>query len=122
MDRLIFNFFGKIPGSKEYFIRNKSAIRFYDFTIPSLKIIIEYNGITYHPKEGQIDWKSPFGVGYEDKLKYDREKKKMAEEEGFFVYTIWSDSNLIEELYNIIMIIIDIKEGECLEKDANNLW
>lgn len=114
-------YFG-VSGSKEYFIRNKSAIRFYDFTIPSLKIIIEYNGITYHPKEGQIDWKSPFGVGYEDKLKYDREKKKMAEEEGFFVYTIWSDSNLIEELYNIIMIIIDIKEGECLEKDANNLW
>ncbi|MDY0215272.1 MAG: hypothetical protein RBS24_07175 [Bacilli bacterium] len=43
-----------IKGSKEWCLNGKKdkdieKVYFYDFTIPKFKIIIEYNGETYHP-------------------------------------------------------------------------
>jgi hypothetical protein len=38
-----------IPGSKEFYLKEESFRYFYDFTIPRLKICIEYNGEHVHP-------------------------------------------------------------------------
>lgn len=102
-------FFG-INGSKEYFIydKNEHNIKFYDFTIKSLRIIVEYNGISWHAKPDQREW-----VGARKNLNYiesnlkDKSKKNLAECNEFDFYVVWSDDNLnnkISELYNIIKL------------------
>ena len=54
---------------KEYFlIDGVGDIFFYDFTIPKLKLIIEYHGVAFHPKEWDHDWKSAYGVSYADAI------------------------------------------------------
>jgi very-short-patch-repair endonuclease len=88
--------------NKEFFIRNSTNIYFYDFTILGLKIIIEYNGVRFHAKEGDINWKSPFGVTYEQSLEKDKIKNKLVEDNGFELIIVWSDSNLNVEQQNIM--------------------
>ena len=76
----------------EYFIREDKTIYFYDFTIKSKKLIIEYNGILFHPKDENSEWENPFNkkTAYEA-YKKQREKIKIAENIGFSVLEIWSD-------------------------------
>lgn len=98
---------------KEYFLwdSDESRIKFYDFCIPHLKIIIEYHGEAYHPNAKKMTeserniWKSPFGVGFEEAHNNDIRKKKLAEEYGFQYFEVFSSENLKERaefLYNII--------------------
>lgn len=65
---------------------------FYDFTIFSHKIIIEYNGVAWHPKSTTQVWKHPFGtLTTSEKYHYDRNKLKVAESQGFTVIEVWDD-------------------------------
>lgn len=72
---------------REYFLWDKKEKRiyFYDFTIPSKKIIIEYNGCYYHPKNKEDD---------EVKWEYDQRKLQVAKENGFFVVVVWDDTSI----------------------------
>lgn len=95
--------------SKEFFIKDNNDIYFYDFTIRSKKIIIEYNGVIFHPKNEKSDWKSVFNPNITAKMVYDKQKYKidLAKNNGFNVLEIWSDDehNLkkcIEFIKNII--------------------
>ena len=60
-------YFG-IKGSREFFIRDAllehNGGGFYDFCIPNLKLIMEYHGVFWHPKN-RIDWKNPH-ISYDD--------------------------------------------------------
>lgn len=80
---------------KEFFIKDDNNIYFYDFTIRSKKIIIEYNGILFHPKNENSDWKSVFNSNITSKIAYDKQKNKidLAKKNGFQVLEIWSDSD-----------------------------
>ena len=80
---------------KEYFIKSGKDIFFYDFTIKSKKIIIEYNGVLFHPKNEKSDWFNPFNpeMTSESAFNKQRSKIKIAEENGFKVLEIWSDDN-----------------------------
>lgn len=86
-----------ISGSKEYFLYNKDLkkVFFYDFTIPSLKIIIEYHGKRYHPnpKWDQEKWDkwNFMGLNAKEKRDMDVYKNKVAEDYGFEVIEIFSD-------------------------------
>lgn len=86
-----------ISGSKEYFLYNKDSkkVFFYDFTIPSLKIIIEYHGKRYHPnpKWDQEKWNkwNFMGLNAKEKRDMDVYKNKVAEDYGFEVIEIFSD-------------------------------
>lgn len=100
-----------ISGSKEYFLYNKDSkkVFFYDFTIPSLKIIIEYHGKRYHPnpKWDQEKWdKWDFmGLNAKEKRDMDVYKNKVAEDYGFEVIEIFSDEvneSIIELIINKI--------------------
>jgi len=84
-----------IRGSKEYII-NDSGVNMYDFAIPSIGVIIEYNGIAWHPMaETDI-------VGYrtivqkfqkntiKDAYHKDRIKLQKARDRGFYVFPIWN--------------------------------
>lgn len=93
--------------SREYFIRNNDTGQFlysYDFTIKSLNIIIEYNGEAFHPnpswdEEVFESWKHPYNsMTAQEKRKYDENKIKYAENQGFKVLEIWSSKSPEENL------------------------
>ena len=59
----------------EYFlIDSTNTIRYYDFTIPSLKIIIEFNGVHFHPNKAVLsekewnDWRTPITHNTADEI------------------------------------------------------
>jgi hypothetical protein len=76
----------------EFFLRDGNEIFFYDFTIRSKKIIIEYNGVTFHPKNENSEWINPFN-NENAKTAFQRQKRKieLAEKNGFKVLELWSD-------------------------------
>ncbi len=83
---------------KEYFIiDDNSNIFFYDFVIPSKKIIIEYHGTHIHPnpkweKEKWDSWKHAFqNKNAFEAREFDLKKKSLAESKGFQVLEIWND-------------------------------
>lgn len=95
-----------VGSSNEWFIREGNAIFFYDFFIHPLNIIIEYHGTSFHPKEGQTDWKSIYGVTYEDQIKIDKLKKEIAESKGFEYFYVYSDEDLKTKQMKFIEYII----------------
>lgn len=84
----------------EYFIRyDNNKLFFYDFTIRSKKIIIEYNGVAFHPKLENKNWKNPFtNESHTECLEKDNLKINVAEKEGFDILIIWSDEDPILNL------------------------
>jgi very-short-patch-repair endonuclease len=94
-------------GSNEYFIRDSNRIFFYDFTIKSKKIIIEFNGIMFHPKNEKSEWYNPLDKTITTKEAYDRQKYKLdlAKKEGFSVLEIWSDESESQNLDKCIEFI-----------------
>lgn len=95
-------FYGdRAKNKKEYFINTGSDLRFYDFTIRSKKIIIEYNGSAWHPdfrnNKKILEWKHPITQEGSKKFIDDFNKKiKIAEDLGFKVLVIW-DTETIEQ-------------------------
>lgn len=88
-------YFGE-ENNKEFYLANgKSYYFLYDFTIRSKKIIIEYNGIRWHPNPNYMNedewnkWRL-FGMTAEDKLKRDNKKLEVAKQRGFDCLVIWS--------------------------------
>lgn len=77
----------------EYFIRDNNNIYFYDFVIRSKKIIIEYNGIAFHPKFENIETFKPIMTELSSLEIYNRQmyKVELAKKFGFKVLEIWSD-------------------------------
>ncbi len=95
----------------EYFIRDDNNIFFYDFVIRSKKIIIEYNGVLFHPKNENSKWVNPFNKNITPKEAYNKQQYKinLAKNKGFSILEIWSDDD--QEL-NI---------NKCLEFIKNNI-
>jgi hypothetical protein len=95
----------------EYFIRDDNKIFFYDFTIRSKKIIIEYNGVLFHPKNENSNWTNPFNKNITTKEAYNKQQYKinLAKNKGFSILEIWSDD---DKEFNI---------NKCLEFIKNNI-
>jgi len=95
-------------GENEWFLyddQNKK-IYFYDFLVVEKKMIIEYHGSFWHAnvEKSAMDWKNSF-YSYEESLRKDEEKRKLAEEQGFTIVVIWdyqrNCKKTIETLLNI---------------------
>lgn len=95
-----------VNGSKEFFIRTPGTIncgRFFDFCIPNLKIVIEYNGAFWHPRDEET-WKNPW-VSYQDAILVEGEKLRLCNGRKFELYYVWSDedlSNKVNDMFSII--------------------
>lgn len=92
-----------INGSKEFAMHSNGKNYFYDFTIKSLKIVVEYNGCYWHGRD-DIEWRRP-DITKEESISYDNNKKRIMQDRGYKVFTVWEDDNIaykLEELYNII--------------------
>jgi hypothetical protein len=100
-------YFG-IKGSKEFFIRDNSLPinggYFYDFTIPSLNMVVEYHGTFWHPKNPSL-WKNPF-LSYDEAKIKDGYKQLIAENFGFSYFIVWSDDNKLEKFAYLREIIL----------------
>jgi G:T-mismatch repair DNA endonuclease (very short patch repair protein) len=99
----------------EYIIQKSSDITdgFYsiDFFIPDLKFIIEFNGIFFHPKEGDINWENKvYGLTYESSIKTDKKRLNRYKELGIEYHVVWSDDNLDEKAILIANRIKEIHE------------
>ena len=84
-------------------IENKRPY-FYDFVIPELKLCVEYNGVKFHPREGDVEWVGLFGETYEYKLNYDKRKIKVIEDCGYNVIVVWEDDNLDKKIKDIVSL------------------
>lgn len=88
----------------EYFLRSGESIYFYDFTIRSKRIIIEYNGIFWHPKNLTTNFTLPH-KRFDVSEAFNKQNKKisLARDRGFNVLEIWSDEeNKIEKCLEFI--------------------
>lgn len=83
-----------VGGSREFFIQDKSfdynTGKFYDFTIKSLKMIIEYHGTYWHPRDIET-WKNP--TDFHTAFSADQYKEKLAIDRGMEYNIVWSDCN-----------------------------
>lgn len=103
-------YFG-INGSREFFIRKpqiKNEGYFVDFCVPSLKIVVEYNGVFWHPKPG-CEWKNTF-ISYDNAVFRDQSVKMLCERRGFDFIVVWSDECLEDQLKKIKKVIYDKKQ------------
>lgn len=94
-----------IENNTEFFLSSPTEVYFYDFTVPSIKLIIEYNGCAFHPRKGQTDWVGAYGQSYESALLHDKNKEECAHKGGYDIFTIWSDEspvNIIDEIKRFI--------------------
>lgn len=94
--------------SKEYFIWDtkpeKSKISFYDFTIPEINLIIEYNGLLYHPRV-----QDSYCITVSDSVQRDEYKQRLAESNGFTVLHFWEKRDNIYESQQRMLSIINNK-------------
>ena len=93
-------FFG-IEGKTEWFINYHKGYYLYDFTLKSKKLIIEYHGSFWHPREKDFSnleckksWNSIKNENsIEFKYEKDQHKKHVAIDNGFKYLEIWSDDS-----------------------------
>ena len=103
--------------TNEYFLYDdeNKTVYFYDYTDLKNKIIIEFNGIKFHPKYWEMsneelqEWKS---LGYHvdgiTQMNKDIRKKEIAIKNNFKFDVIWEDQtfdekmNIIKKIYNIL--------------------
>lgn len=105
----------------EYFIVDKkSKTYFYDFTLKDLHIIIEYNGVAFHPKHPDQYWKSIFSnQTAKEKYEYDQLKNNVAKSKGFNLIEVWNDEDLIVK-QNELKFLIETTLRRKKESEKNN--
>jgi len=76
-------FYHKI--GREYFLKDKNQIFFYDLVFLDIQFIVEYQGIAYHPKSLTEDFRVPFkSMGTKEEVwHHDRAKERLAINNGF---------------------------------------
>lgn len=91
--------FWGISGSREFATYDNGKNYFYDFTIKSLKIAIEFNGLYWHARE-DVEWRRN-DCTKEYSLEYDKNKRLAIENRGFKMFTIWEDCDIMEKIDEI---------------------
>lgn len=77
---------------------NKSY--FYDFCLKPLKIIVEYNGIYFHPRNRE-DWRRK-DLTFDEALAKDLRKISFIEDLGYKVFVIWEDDDIEIKINEVI--------------------
>jgi hypothetical protein len=74
---------------KLFDVENKRTY-YYDAYVPSLNLIIEFNGSAFHYHESfEEDWISAFGLTKSDSIKSDTAKLNFARNAGYNVIVVW---------------------------------
>lgn len=102
-------------GKKEKYLHENTTFYYYDFCIESLKLIVEYNGLMYHPKSPNDEtWFHPFNpnITAEEKYNYDKTKNQFAIDRGYRVITVWEDVDYVSNMRYIMSIIDSLKDND----------
>lgn len=111
-----------VKGNSEFSIycKEEKKLYFYDLTIPSINLIIEYNGERFHPNPNKLskeEWKSWKAYRFQKNVldeiivdadtahKNDLYKNHLAERNGFEVFTVWSSDDKTTTNNKIINLI-----------------
>lgn len=97
----------------EWWLRTKDgAIKYYDFTIPEIKLIVEYHGDRYHPNVNKLSpeelnkWRTPYThKSAQEVIDNDQVKLSTAVEQGYELIVVWSTDvreQIIERIVNRI--------------------
>lgn len=86
-----------VSGSREYYLWFGTGYFWYDFTILSKNVMIEFNGEGYHPNyekytidELKQNWKHRFQkISVEDAIIKEQWKHRVAKEQGFHLLVLW---------------------------------
>jgi hypothetical protein len=105
-----------VDNNHEYYLYDGKKTYWYDFTIPSLKVMIEYHGEVFHPnpfflsEKEWIFWTSAFGDSADTIAEKDILKRNLAKNTGFKLLEIWSiDKNKLQICKNFIEEVINGK-------------
>lgn len=103
-----------VDENSEYliFCINNKKIYFYDFTIKDLKLIFEFQGKKFHSKF-ENSGINEIGIDLTNKFIIDKEKKKLAEKNGFEVVYLWEEDGFE---YNIEKSVSILKERISTQK------
>ena len=103
--------------SSEFYIRGKDYIYFFDLTVPKLNVIIEFNGIAFHPKtRDQVNFNPIFGAATKEEIFDTYEKKKEAvTSANFSLLVIWSDETVENNLSKCKDFILEKLNNENCE-------
>lgn len=84
-----------IDNRERYIAKKGHKVRFYDYTIESLKVIIEFHGTAWHPRMDTPELyrahKLQTGLSFDDALGRDIEKRQRAIDAGYDYLEVWSD-------------------------------
>lgn len=107
-----------VDGSRELFIRHpghENRGRFFDFSIPSLGIVIEYNGSFWHPRS-RDEWRNPW-IDFDDAILIEEEKKALCKMRGYTLLTVWdTDDKMV--IKNQILKLITDRQNELLWRNG----
>lgn len=90
--------YGRIKSSAHdgemFLTEDRKKYYFYDLCFRDLKMMVEYQGVAYHPKSPDSDFIPPYkSMGTKlDVWEKDRLKEGLARQNGFDVEYIWSDN------------------------------
>lgn len=87
-------------GNKEFASNDNGKNYFYDFTIRTLKYMVEYNGSFWHPNPSLAEWRG-FGDRDELILKYN-DKISHIESRGYTCKIVWDTDNLEDKISEIV--------------------
>lgn len=98
LDEYNIGYYLGVPGNKEWFIYdiNSKKMFFYDLTIPSIGLIIEYHGEAFHPNpswnlERLTEWRQlRTGKSSKEILDFTSLKNRVARENGWVVFEVFS--------------------------------
>ena len=91
-----------VGNSKEFVrtdIENKKTY-YYDFCLKPLKLIVEYNGIYFHPRD--IDEWRRKDISFEDALHKDTQKLDFIRALGYDVIVVWEDDDVECKIKEIV--------------------
>ena len=80
--------------------KHSNARLIYDLTIPEINLIVEYNGVIFHPRETDT-WATTVA----ESIKKDNQKLNVAKNLGFELFYIWEKRDMDIDLSNIVNII-----------------
>lgn len=89
-------------GDTEHILFDSQTKKFYayDFTVKSLNLIVEYNGLLFHPRQNDT-WATTVA----DSVSKDETKKRTAEHYGFTLIYVWEDEDLDLKAREVVDII-----------------
>ena len=110
-----------LVGSREYSIHDDNEGYRYDCYIPEYNLIIEFNGVLWHPRRGMMSeekykqWKMPYasnaGVTASEKEAKDMRKLDLARRLGYNVLEVWDFDTTSDNIMKCLDEIQRIENG-----------